>query len=197
MSVRAPVGPVSCNRTDLHRARARRNSIAGELLEVLFFLLRSLEPKITGSAGAAFASINKGDIEQIQIPLPPLDVQQEIVAEIEGYQRVIDGARAVVDNYRPHIEVDPAWPMVALGEVCGRIKHGGRRSPQQNMELEARRTLYRNFEKNINVVAGKSTDLSGGDVRMYPKQTTGHLFMLGCPVRGRCSICQRRVLMRV
>ena len=36
--------------------------------------------------------------------------QKEIVAEIEGYQKVIDGARAVVDNYRPQIVVDPEWP---------------------------------------------------------------------------------------
>ena len=49
---------------------------------------------------------------KLQIPLPPLEVQREIVAEIEGYQRVIDGARAVVDNYRPHIPIDPEWPMV-------------------------------------------------------------------------------------
>ena len=52
-----------------------------------------------------------------QIPLPPLEVQKEIVDEIEGYQKVIDGARAVIDNYRPHIAVDPDWPMVALGEA--------------------------------------------------------------------------------
>ena len=56
------------------------------------------------------------DIGTISIPLPPLEVQQEIVAEIEGYQRVIDGARAVVENYRPRIAVDPEWPMVNLGE---------------------------------------------------------------------------------
>ena len=61
------------------------------------------------------------DIMRIQIPLPPLEVQREIVAEIEGYQRVIDGARAVIDNYRPQIVVDPDWPMVAIGEVCNLI----------------------------------------------------------------------------
>ena len=44
-------------------------------------------------------------------------MQKEIVAEIEGYQKVIDGARAVVENYRPHIHVDPDWPMVKLGEL--------------------------------------------------------------------------------
>ena len=51
-------------------------------------------------------------IEGYRIPLPPLDVQKEIVAEIEGYQKVVDGARAVVDNYRPQITVDPEWPLV-------------------------------------------------------------------------------------
>ena len=29
-------------------------------------------------------------------PSPPLEVQKEIVAEIEGYQKVINGARTVL-----------------------------------------------------------------------------------------------------
>ena len=57
-------------------------------------------------------------LKEYEMPLPPLSVQQEIVAEIKGYQKVIDGARAVVENYRPRIAVDPEWPLVALGEVC-------------------------------------------------------------------------------
>jgi type I restriction enzyme M protein len=63
------------------------------------------------------SNLNLSALAAFQIPLPPLSVQQEIVAEIEGYQKVIDGARAVVDHYRPHIPIDPAWPMVELGEV--------------------------------------------------------------------------------
>ena len=57
-------------------------------------------------------------LKEYELPLPPLDVQKEIVVEIEGYQKVIDGARAVVDNYRPHMRIRSEWPMVALGEVC-------------------------------------------------------------------------------
>ena len=45
-------------------------------------------------------------------------MQREIVAEIESYQKVIDGARAVVENYRPHVVVDPEWPLVTLGDIC-------------------------------------------------------------------------------
>ena len=63
-------------------------------------------------------SIRKTVVENQQIPLPPLEVQREIVAEIEGYQKVIDGARAVVENYRPRIAVDPEWPLMSLGQVC-------------------------------------------------------------------------------
>lgn len=65
----------------------------------------------------AYPSINQSDVESVQIPLPPLEVQKEIVAEIEGYQKVVSGARAVLDNYRPHIPIHPDWPMVQLGEV--------------------------------------------------------------------------------
>ena len=64
------------------------------------------------------AGINTKSLSEFQIPLPPLEVQREIVAEIEGYQRVMDGARAVIDNYRPQVAVDPEWPTVAVRDVC-------------------------------------------------------------------------------
>ncbi len=40
----------------------------------------------------------------LSIPLPPLEVQQEIVAEIEGYQKLIDGCRQVIDAWKPDVE---------------------------------------------------------------------------------------------
>ena len=47
------------------------------------------------------------------------------MAEIEGYQKVIDGARAVLNNYRPYIPVHPDWPMVDLAQVIeGKPKNG-------------------------------------------------------------------------
>jgi type I restriction enzyme M protein len=69
-------------------------------------------------AGANINNLSSGILYKFQIPLPPIEVQKEIVAEIERYQKVIDGARIVVDNYQPHISVDADWPMVELGKVC-------------------------------------------------------------------------------
>ena len=70
------------------------------------------------ASGGTFKEISKSKFCELQIPLPPLEVQREIVAEIEGYQKVIDGARTVVENYRPHITIDTDWPKRNLGELA-------------------------------------------------------------------------------
>ena len=67
--------------------------------------------------GVTVPKLNQRNLRGIEVPLPPLNVQREIVAEIEGYQRVIDGARAVLDGYRPHVPVDPSWSLVRLGDA--------------------------------------------------------------------------------
>jgi len=85
------------------------------LLAYLYWVLKTLDlPTLRGGAG--IPGLNRSDVYNThQIPLPPLEVQKEIVAEIEGYQKVINGARAVLDNYRPHIPIHPDWPMTEVG----------------------------------------------------------------------------------
>ena len=93
--------------------------------EFIFWTLRSMYTDIRALTGDTERSgLNIPILKNIRIPLPPLEVQKEIVAEIEGYQKVINGARAVLDHYRPHIHIHPDWPMVELGEICA-IKSGG------------------------------------------------------------------------
>lgn len=43
-----------------------------------------------------------------------MEVQEEIVRELEQYQKIIDGAKQVVDNYKPVIDIDPSWEMIEL-----------------------------------------------------------------------------------
>lgn len=71
---------------------------------------------MTGTGG--LQRVPKGYVERFEIPLPPLDVQQEIVAEIGGYHKVIEGARRVLESWRPCLAIDPKWPMVPLGDVA-------------------------------------------------------------------------------
>ncbi len=100
----------------------------------LYWVLRSLNlPDLRGGAG--IPGLNRSDVYNAhQVPLPPMEVQKEIVAEIEGYQRVIDGAHAVLANYRPHIFIHPDWPIVRLADVCETITDGDHQPPPKASE---------------------------------------------------------------
>ena len=90
------------------------------------FLYAALDARRHAIAGLMQGAANVGmkpeDLAAFEFPLPPLEVQKEIVAEIGRYQKVIDGARAVLDNYRPHIPIHPDWPIVELGEIAEIIR---------------------------------------------------------------------------
>ena len=80
-------------------------------------------------SGGGQPQFNGNALTKIKIPLPPIAIQQEIVTEIESYQKVINGARAVIDNYRPHIPINPDWAIVELGEVSTKITDGAHLTP--------------------------------------------------------------------
>jgi len=79
----------------------------------------NLKKEITN--GNTMLHLTKEGIEKRLIPLPPLEIQNAIVAEIEQWQKVIDGAKQVVAHYRPTISIDPNWEIVKLGDVIKRV----------------------------------------------------------------------------
>ena len=85
----------------------------------LYNILRSdsfqyeLKPYIKGIIGGISLEIQK-----IKIPLPPLEIQEQIVAELDGYQNIINGAKQITQSWKPKIDIDPEWKKVKLGEVC-------------------------------------------------------------------------------
>jgi len=105
--------------------RPKKNRI---LPKLLFQILKSDNAKKYYFANANtttnISNLKFEDLHNLQIPLPPISIQEEIVAEIEGYQKIIDGAKAVVANYKPKIEIDPEWEMVELGEVIDELETG-------------------------------------------------------------------------
>lgn len=79
--------------------------------------------------GIGVRGVTRKFLQGLQIPLPPLELQREMAAEIEDYQRVIDSARAVLNSYRPHIPIDPEWPTAAMGDICLSIADGDHQPP--------------------------------------------------------------------
>ena len=86
-------------------------------------LLMSMQSEIYSLArGHAQKNMDTKAIKKIKIPLPPLSVQKEIVAEIKQWQKVIDGAKQVTENWKPHIRIAPEWPMTELEKLCKILK---------------------------------------------------------------------------
>jgi type I restriction enzyme S subunit len=81
MSVRAPVGPVNISTQRICIGRGLAAIRVSENLnrDYLFYYLSHIQNNLSGNSGAVFDSINKAQIENIQIPLPPLPEQQRIV----------------------------------------------------------------------------------------------------------------------
>ena len=115
MSVRAPVGPVNlaiqrvCIGRGLTAIRPSRDKFHAVYA---FYILRSMESEITGSEGATFASINKRDIENIKVPLPPLETQRAIADEIEFERALVEANRELIRRFEAKIEA-------AVGRVWG------------------------------------------------------------------------------
>ena len=70
---------------------------------------------MTGSAGQQ--RLPMSFIESYEIPLPPLEEQERIVAELDGYRKVIEAAHQIISSYKPSIPIDPTWPLLAVGDV--------------------------------------------------------------------------------
>lgn len=68
-------------------------------------------------SGCVIPKLTQKDLKNIEIPLPPIEVQEEIVKELDSYQSVIDGAQKVIDNWKPTIPTNPNWQKVKLGDV--------------------------------------------------------------------------------
>ena len=67
--------------------------------------------------GANINNINKRILESFKIPTPTIEIQNEMVEELNGYQKIIDGCRQVIKNYKPSIYIDPSWKKIPLGEL--------------------------------------------------------------------------------
>ena len=75
------------------------------------FIKRGMEC-MTGSAGQQRVPVSY--VVDYKIPLPPLDVQRQIVAELDGYRKVIDGARQVISDTEQTIQA-------RLAEIWGEV----------------------------------------------------------------------------
>ena len=101
-------------------------------LKYLYYLIKKPLKDIERDTFAITVKhISAKQISKIKIPLPSIEIQNQIVEELDIYQKIIDGCRQVIENYKPSIDIDPSWEMVELGNI-GEIISGG--TPNSNID---------------------------------------------------------------
>lgn len=122
ISSRATIGRIAVNLIELATNQGFKNIIILDKTKVdtryLAYVLTGLVDRMNElGSGGTYKEISKSTLSTLEIPLPSLDKQHAIVGEIEGYQKVIDGARQVVENFKPTVPINPSWPIVRLQEI--------------------------------------------------------------------------------
>ena len=146
ISVRAPVGPtnVAEQACVIGRGLAALTPLGGIPTEFLLFAMRLLEPELAVSgSGSTFTAINREDLDEIQIALPPLAEQKRIVAKMEELLARVNAGRARLDRVP---KIMRHFRQAVLAAACsGRLTEGWR---QNHQDAESMAQIIERLKKN-------------------------------------------------
>lgn len=196
MSVRAPVGPTNFSTQKICIGRGLAAIRVFKCLdrEFLFYFFKHFENEITGNTGAVFNSINKKEIEEIKIPLPPLPEQKRIVTILDEKFEALARAKEIAEqNLRNSRELfestltevfgNPGddWEEKKLGEICT-IVNGG--TPKTN--------VAKYWDGNVLWVTPKDM---GKSQKIYVKETSRKITDIGLNNSSAKLIPQNSVIL--
>ncbi len=139
MSVRAPVGPVNYATEKICIGRGLAVIRANEkiLPEFLFYFLTFNENKISCNIGAVFPSINKAQIGNIEISIPPIEEQKRIVKILdevfeniakakENTEKNLQNTKELFESYLQSVFANSEnnWEEETLGNVSELVSRG-------------------------------------------------------------------------
>ncbi|MDF9833490.1 type I restriction enzyme M protein [Ereboglobus sp. PH5-5] len=103
VSTRATIGRIAINRIPIATNQGFKNIVVEDssraIPEYVAFALTKLVPTMKAWAtGGTFAEISKSKFSELQIPLPPLEVQKEIVAEVNEHLNKIERLKSEINS---------------------------------------------------------------------------------------------------
>jgi len=134
LSVRAPVGPTNIANIQCCIGRglgAIRPNINNTLTNYLLYFFRNFELEISQKGkGSTFSAITKKELENTNIPLPPLKEQKRIVAKLDTLFKKIDKA---IELHQQNIDDIDGFMASVLNEVFLELE--GRYEKKQLKEI--------------------------------------------------------------
>ncbi len=116
VSTRATIGRIGINRTPLATNQGFKNIIINNPLqaipEYVALVMTKLVPIMNAwASGGTFKEISKSRFCKLEIPLPPLEIQQEIVTEIEAEEALVAANHELIERFEKKIQsaVERVW----------------------------------------------------------------------------------------
>lgn len=108
VSTRATIGRIGINRVPIATNQGFKNVVIADPQRaipeyVALALTRLVSTMQAWATGGTFAEISKTKFCELEIPLPPLEVQKEIMAEIEGYQNEVKRLKNAITDQEKKI----------------------------------------------------------------------------------------------
>jgi len=155
----------------LNQRVCRLRNFRNVLKEYVFYLIKRPLKEIEDNTYAVTVKhISAKQIAAIQIPLPPMGLQEEIVENLEKSRKVIDGAKQIIRNYQPAIKVDSEWDNIPMGDMYD-ISYGLTISIPQNED-----------ENGIKIISTAEVGLDGSldltNIRKVKYDTSYKKFVL-------------------
>ena len=95
--------------------RANEEIINKEFLKSLLLSEKFYEYCQFTAGGGAQGNISPTEIMNFKFPLPDLTYQEIISQKIINANKIITGAKQIIENYKPQIDMNPEWEIVELG----------------------------------------------------------------------------------
>ena len=127
LSVRAPVGPVNIADTDCCIGRGLAAIRANEELlnyKFLYLYMKAIEVEISGKGrGSTFGAIRGKVVRAIQIPLPPISIQDKLVKKLDSF---FDDYNKIKKEQKDIENIINALPISVLNKAFkGEFSHTG------------------------------------------------------------------------
>jgi len=117
---------------DINIIRTENKYILSDFLAYLISKSEVKNQLAVFAKGINILHLSNSDIRKLKIPLPPLEVQKEIVEQIEVKQNAIDHAKAIIQNlererryFGQALRKLEGVEWVELGSVCKKLFAGG------------------------------------------------------------------------
>lgn len=144
LTSRAPIGHVAINKLPACTNQGFKSLIPNKEVDVnyLFYVIKKLVPKLQDLGnGATFKELSKATLSRVQIPLPPIEIQQKIAEVLDKADAIRRRNQLILEKYDQLLQAifldmfgDPvknekSWNVAPLRDL-GRLISGG--TPSRN-----------------------------------------------------------------